>query len=51
VTPAILEGLEVPKVQIAALIRRGQAVSKVPRALNPAGHRLPRIAMFHGFVL
>jgi AcrR family transcriptional regulator len=48
---AVVAGFEVPKMQIAKLIRRGQALGKLSRMVDAEATARMMIAMFHGFIL
>jgi AcrR family transcriptional regulator len=48
---SVIAGLEEPKRQIAALIRRGQTQGSLSRNLDPEATASAMIAMFHGFIL
>ena len=47
----MVAGFEEPKTQIAKLIRRGQALGKLSRAVDAEAIARTMIAMFHGFIL
>jgi AcrR family transcriptional regulator len=47
----VREGLDVPRREIEALIRRGKAAKAIARDVDPDATARTMIAMFHGFVL
>jgi AcrR family transcriptional regulator len=48
---AVVAGFEEPKTQVAKLIRRGQALGQLSRAVEAEATARAMIAMFHGFIL